>query len=154
MLRNDLQVGVIAIVRTAAPENFEKIADGWKMSAEERRLLSHAKTFIETYGLRTFSVYDLYEYTFYNQLDEQLAETLYAAVDYTGLIDRFYHLFDKIPEKMPINGDDVMRAGFVGADIGMALKFMRDVWFRNFFLDSREDLLQTLAQYSIVKGIK
>lgn len=151
MLRNDLQVGVIAIMRTAHPDNYDKIAEGWKMSVDERKLLSSCADFMKSFT-QTRNVRDLHTYTYFNNLDERMAETYLAHVDRLSEIDRFYELYDAGLVPLPINGNDVIAEGWEGKEIGQTLALMRSIFFLRGFKPDREEMLDTLSEYSLQKG--
>lgn len=150
MLRNDLQVGVIAIIRTAHPDNYEKIADGWKMSVNERRLLTSCGEFLNQFKDRR-SVYDIFTFAYFNNLDEVVGETLLAAMDRLSEIDRLYEWFDKVTP-LPINGNDVMVEGWEGKEIGQTLGVMRGLFFTSNFKYDREQMLDILSEHSLRHG--
>lgn len=151
MLRNDLHVGVIALIRSAHIDHYDKIAEGWKMSADERRLLASCADFMKTFT-QTRSVHDLHTYTYFNNLDERMAETFLAVTDRLSEIDRFYELYDRGLVPLPINGNDVIAEGWEGKEIGQTLALMRSIFFLREFKPNREEMLDTLSEYSLQKG--
>lgn len=151
MLRNDLHVGVIALIRSAHIDHYDKIAEGWKMSADERKLLSAVAEFMKSFPFRR-SVQELQLFVYINRLDERVAETFLAATNRLSEIDRFYELYDLSQTPLPVDGNDVIAEGWSGKEIGQTLEYLRSLFFISNFSATREMMLDALSEYSLEKG--
>lgn len=134
MIRGELPIGIIAVLQYANPDDIENIADSWKMSSDEKRLLVAARNFIWDMSFdMSILLLKIREQIIIKKLPIEFGYVILSYYDQLDQVDEFNTLYDEIPEKMPFDGNDVMAEGFTGKRVGEIMNVMREFWINSGF---------------------